>query len=226
MALSQSSTLTFSATQVVLTNTTGDYDNPDNLGGYGTPNPAFADLAHYAIIRKKNVGEDAEDELLTLDSYNPITATSFTATRTDDGWHEGVLIDIIIWTAGTYAAGQVRYYNGGIWMANTSTTGTPGVSPDWDSVSLEDIEENDSVYAYAYGRSTAYNSDTYWSREIAKNSQRGRCGICEDDRQKERLDRIEFHINAVLVADQQGNNQDAEFNSLALVELGAVLEDE
>jgi hypothetical protein len=224
MALSLTATLTFSATEVILTNTTGDYDNPDNLGGYGTPNPAFNALAHYAIIRKKNVN-DVDDVVQTLDISNPITAESFTCDRGSDGWFEGVLIDIEIWSAGSFSADDVVYHNAVIYKANTNTSGTPGASADWDVVSdLADIEDNGSIYTYTVGRTTAYDADTYWSKQIAQNSQRGRCGICDDDRQKERLDKIEFHINCVLVADQQGNNQDAEWNVLTLIDLGAVAE--
>ena len=219
MALSLSSALTFSATQVILTNNTGDY-SVSNTGGYGSPNLAFADLAHFAIIRKKNVNGVA-DEILAINSYDELTAVEFTFTRLIDGYYEGTLIDILIWTAGTYAADRVVYYNGVIYQANTSTTGTPGVSADWDVAALADVEESDDVYTAVDGRTTPYNADVYWSKQIAQNSQRGRCGICEDDRQKERLDKIEFHINCVLVADQQGNNQDAAWNVLALIELGA-----
>lgn len=222
MALELSATLTFSATQVTLTNDTGDYNVSTNPTGYGTPNPAFNALAHYAIIRKKNVN-DVADEVLTLDSYSPTSAETFTTDRELDGWFEGTLIDILIWTAGTYASGYVVYYNGVIYQSNTSTTGTPGVSVDWTVVTdLESIEDNATVYTYAIGRSTAYDADVYWSKQIAANSEQGRCGICQDDRQKERLDKIEFHVNAVLVADQQGDNLEAEWNVQSLILLGAV----
>lgn len=222
MALSLTAVVTFTADQVVLTNDTGDYDLATNPSGYGAPNPEFTDLVHYAIIRKKNVNSVA-DEVLTVDSYNQISAESFTADREADGWYEGVLIDIEIWSAGAYAINYVVYHNGVIYMANTGTSGTPGASGDWDVVSsLEDIEDNDTIYTNSNGRTTPYNADVYWSKQIAQNSQRGRCGVCEDDRQKERLDKIEFHINCVLVADQQGNNSDAEFNVLTLINLGAI----
>ena len=220
MALSLSAALTFTATQVVLTNDTGDY-SIDNTGGYGAPNTPFASLAHYAIIRKKNVNGVA-DEVLAINSYDPLTVEEFTFTREIDGYYEGTLIDINIWTAGTYAAGKVVYYNGSIYVANTSTTETPGTGDEWDITSdLTEIEDSDDVYTAIDGRTTPYNADVYWSKQIAQNSQRGRCGICEDDRQKERLDKIEFHISCVLVADQQGNNQDGEWNVLSLIELGA-----
>jgi len=222
MALSLSATVTFSATQVTLTNDTGDYDVSTNAGGYGTPNPAFNALAHYAIIRKMNVNSVA-NEVLVLDSYTPTTAEVFTTDRDVDGWFEGTLIDILIWTAGTYASGYVVYYGGVIYQASTSTTGTPGVSGDWTVISdLEDIEDHATVYTYAIGRSTPYNADVYWALQIAANSQRGLCGLCEDDRQKERLDKIEFHINAVLNADQNEDHEEAEWNVQSLILLGAV----
>lgn len=225
MALELSATLTFSSTLVTLTNDTGDYNVSTNPTGYGTPNPAFAALAHYAIIRKKNVN-DVADAVQSLTAYDEETAESFTCSRAIDGWYEGTLIDILIWTAGTYASGYVVYYNGVIYQSSTSTTGTPGVSGDWTVITdLEDIEDAATVYTYAIGRTTAYDADTYWSKQIAQNSQRGLCGICDDDRQKSRLDKIEFHLSVVLAADQQGDQTEAQWNVLTLIDLGAVAED-
>jgi len=222
MALELSGTVTFTSALVTLTNDTGSVAATEyGVGG----NPAFVDLAHYAIIRKKNVN-DVADEVKTLSSYNVITATTFTCTRDIDGWYEGTLIDIVIWTAGTYASGTVKYYNGVIYLSNTSTSQTPGAGAEWDVVTdLEDIEDNSTIYTYAIGRTTAYDADTYWSKQIAQNSQRGLCGICDDDRQKSRLDKIEFHLSVVLAADQQGDNTEAEWNVLTLIDLGAVAED-
>lgn len=210
----------FSAEAGTFTNETGDY-SAENTGGYGSPNDAFNLFAHYAIVRKKNVN-DVDDVVLTLESYDPLTAEAFTFERTLDGWYEGALLDIRIWTAGTYPSGTVRSYGGVIYEANQSTSGVPGVSAHWDVVSdLEDIEDNSTVSKKIVGRCTAYNADVYWSTQIATNSQRGRCGIAADERTKKRLDDIYFHIQAILVADQLGNNEDGEWNALALNALGA-----
>lgn len=223
MALALSGALTFTSTQVVLTNSTGNYSGT-NLTGYGSPNALFTAYSHRAIIRKKNVNSVA-DVVLTLDTYNAVTAESFTTTRDSDGWYEGILLDILIWVAGTYASGYVVSHNGIVYQSNQSTTETPGAGSQWTVVSsLTSIETHSTVVKDTDGRTTPYNADVYWSRQIAQNSQRGRCGICEDDRQKERLDKIEFHINAVLIADQQGNNDSGEWNVLRLIELGAIAE--
>lgn len=230
MALALAATLTFSATKVILTNTTGDYDVSDNPGGYGSPNAEFTDYAHYAIIRKKNVNGVA-DSVLTLDSYNPVSAVSFSADRSVDGWHEGKLLEIEVWdigtayTGGTALTGSVVEDDGVVYYCEQNNTGNkPSLNPsDWEPVTdLTTIEENPFVLTKFVGRVTPYNADVYWSTKMAENSQAGRCGICADSREKERLDKIYFHIQAVLVADQLGSNTDGEFNVLALLALGAL----
>lgn len=221
MALVVTAALSFSKTQVIFTDTTGDYDASTNPTGYGAPNAEFTDYAHFAIIRKKNVNSVA-DVVLALDSYDEVTATEFKATRSVDGWFEAVKLNILVWTADTYPADTVRYHNGVVYKANTSTSQTPGVGDEWDVVSdLTTIEDNSTVTATIDGRVTVFNADLYWSKQIAANSEKGLCGVCTDDRKKKRLDDIEFHIKAGLVADQIGNNTDGEWNVLALIQLGA-----
>lgn len=212
--------ITFTKTQVIVTDITGNYNVTTNPGGYGAPNDLFSDFAHYVILRKKNVNLVA-DVVMTLDSFNPLSSTVFTATRTIDGWYEAKKLNIRKWTAGTYNLNDVRYYNGSVYKANTTTTGTPGVTG-WDLVTdLTTIESNGTVVTAVDGRVTAYNADTYWSKQIALNSQKGNCGICVDDRQADRLKKIEFHLQAVLVADQMGDNESGEWNCLSLALLGA-----
>ena len=217
MALTIVTELVFGADTVTMNDITGTTDaTAYGVGG----NAAFSDYAHYAIIRKKNVNSVA-DEDLTLETYNELTDTEFIAPRTVDGWHEATKLNILKWTAGTYAANIVKYYNGVIYKANTSTSNTPPHA-DWDIVTdLTTLEDNASVIVTVEGRVTPYNGDVYWSKQIALLSQQGMCGICEDDRLKARLDKIYRHIQSVLVADQLGNNTDGEWNALALINLGA-----
>jgi hypothetical protein len=220
MALTVVVELSFTATGVTLTDATGAYDVTSNPTGYGSPNAAFADYAHYAILRKKNVNEVA-DEDLDVTAYDETSATAFSATRSVDGWHQGVKLNIPVWTAGTYASGTVKYYNGVIYQANTSTSQQPPHA-NWDIISdLTDIEGHTSIITTTINNVTAYNADVYWSQQIALLSQQGMCGICEDSRKRERLERIRNHITAVLVADIRDNNTDGEWNALALISLGA-----
>ena len=221
MALTVVIELAFSADEIQLNDITGAYNVTSNPTGYGAPNDAFADFAHYAIIRKKNVNSVA-DEDLTIETYNELSATEFVAPRAVDGWYEGIKFNIPIWSAGAYLLDDVIYHNGSIYQANAGTSGTPGVSGDWDEVTdLTTLEDNTSITVTVEGRVTAYNADVYWSQQIASLSQQGMCGICEDDRLKARLDKIYRHIQSVLVADQLGNNTDGEWNALALINLGA-----
>lgn len=221
MALTVVVEMVFGEDTVQMNDITGDYHAVDNPTGYGAPNAAFTDYAHYAIIRKKNVN-DVADEVLTVDTYNEISETEFSAPRTVDGWYEAVKLNILVWTAGTYAADIVKYYNGVIYKANTSTSNTPPHA-DWDIITdLTDIEDNNSITATIEGRVTAYNADVYWSIKIAENSQAGHCGLCEDDKLKARLDTIYRYIQSVLVADQLGDNTSGEWSALRLIALGAV----
>jgi len=233
MALVVTVTETFSATQVILTDTTGAYVAVTNATGYGTPNAAFADFGHYAIIRKKNVNSIA-DSVLTLDSYDPTTETEFTATRSVDGWYEAKKLTIPIWvvgtayTAGTLATGHVVSYLGIPYYSIQSGTGhTPTDAawwtpvPSWTTTGLTAIEDNPTITVTTIGRITAYNADVYWSAAMAANSQRGLCGFAQDDRQKSRYDLIYYHIQCVLVADQLGSNTAGEWNVLTLQGMGA-----
>ncbi len=231
MALTVVATLTFSADAVILTDTTGAYDVSSNPTGYGTPNAEFTDFAHYAIIRKKNVN-DVDDETLTMDTYNPISDTVFQADREVDGWYEGKKFNVTIWdagdtyTGGTIDTGSVVYFSGVLYYCNTTTSA--GESPlthpaKWTAVSdITGVEDNSTVTVTTIGRVTAYNADVYWSRQIAANSQRGLCGVCEDDKLKVRLDTIYRYVQNVLVADQFGDNTNGEWNVLRLIALGAV----
>lgn len=229
MALTVTADLSFSADEVILTDDTGAYNVSTNPTGYGTPNAEFTDYAHYAIIRKKNVNNVA-DEVLTLNAYNPITDTEFTADRDRDGWYEGVKLNIPIWdtgfvaTGGTAATGSVVYHSGVVYYCNTSNTNeSPTASPaKWTAVSdLTTIEDNPTLIATIVDRVTAFDADVYWSQQIAELSQQGLTWRQEDNKLKARLDLIYQQIQVVLVADQLGNNTDGEWAVLRLRNLGA-----
>jgi len=221
MALSVVITVTFSSTQVIVTDTTGNYNASTNPGGYGAPNPAFNTYAHYVVLKKKNV--NSADTVLVLDSYNPLTATTFTYERTIDGWYEASKLNIPIWSSGSYVSGNVVEYAGTVYQANTTTSSTPGADGTWAAViDFTTIIGNSSIITTILGRSTAYNAATYWSNQMAGYTQKGLLGIPEDDSQKERLDNIYTLIQCIQSADQLGDNLDAESNAEGLTTLGAV----
>lgn len=230
MALTVALSLTFSATKVVLTDITGSYNAGTNPGGYGAPNATFAAYGHYAIIRKKNVNSVA-DVVLTLDTYNPITDTVFQADRDTDGWYEGTKLNIPVWdsgtsyVAGTLTTGNVVVDDGIIYYCILNNSNSkPSLNPTrWTAVSdLTTIEANTTIIVTVEGRVTVYNADVYWSKQIASLSQKGECGICEDNKLKDRLDTIYRNIQNGLVADQLGSNSDGEWAALRLIGLGAI----
>lgn len=221
MALVPIATMTFAASTVSVNDATGSYDVTTNPTGYGSPNAAYSDYAHFAIIRKKNVNSVA-DVLLELTSYDETVATSFSAPRTVDGWHEGKLLNIPLWTAGTYAADIVKYHNGVIYKANTSTSQEPPHA-DWDIVSdLTTLEGNASIIETTISRVTPYNADVFWSKKEALYAQQGRNGLTLEDKAQARQQTIYRKIQQVLVADQLGLDTDGEWIVLDLIEMGAV----
>lgn len=222
MSLAVAIDFEFSATKSILVESTGDYNVTTNPGGYGTPNPAYADYAHYAIIRKKNVNM-IPDSVLAVDAYNPLSALQWEATRTVDGWYEGVKLNILVWTAGTYPLDTVRYRSGVIYKV-TNVAGTSNGPPDadWAVVSdLTTLENNATVVVTSVERDTAFTADAFWSQLMADLTQGGNLAIPDDDRNKKRMDDIERTIKQVLAADQLGNNAAGEWCVLRLQLLGA-----
>ena len=50
-------------TTMTVDDSTGVYDNPDNLGGYGTPNAERVDLGLILLVEKKGYGNIADAEI-------------------------------------------------------------------------------------------------------------------------------------------------------------------
>lgn len=61
------------------------------------------------IYGKKVKKDGSQDSLLSIQNYDPETATSFTFTIPKDGWHQFYLVFIRNYTAGTYAQYQCVY---------------------------------------------------------------------------------------------------------------------
>lgn len=73
---------------------TGDYNNPDNLGGFGTPNPERVDTAWINVVQYMGTTETEDIEVV---DYNPLSATQITIPITKDGHIQvnGFLIPVI-----------------------------------------------------------------------------------------------------------------------------------
>lgn len=102
-----------------------------DLTTYSTP--ARADLALYLYLYKRDA--DSNDTAITIDNSDPtaVTAWEFDIASTD-GWYVAIVFGFPIWSAGTYAANKCVYRAGTYYKANTSTSGTPGSSVDWDVI--------------------------------------------------------------------------------------------
>ncbi len=94
-------------TTLVVTDTTGNYDAVLNPGGYGAPNETRANLYLKLFVSlRKSTGR----EYLTVPAYNENTASTWTITDSNDGWHELYLFGCLAWGSGiTYTTGYITY---------------------------------------------------------------------------------------------------------------------
>jgi len=93
--------------------------------------PARSTLYLYAYLFKR--ASDNTDTQLTLDNSAPNTVTAWTfSLPQQDGTIVAIIFGFTGWTPGTYTLGNSVYYNGSYYRVNVaSTSGTPGISPDW-----------------------------------------------------------------------------------------------
>jgi hypothetical protein len=80
------SSINDAGTELNLSDSTGVYEVSDNPGGYGTPNPDRADIA--LILVANNKRQDDGDVECTVQTYNPVTATTFIVELNKDGWYQ------------------------------------------------------------------------------------------------------------------------------------------
>lgn len=100
-----------------------------DLTVYGGANPARNTLALYLYLYKRDALMN--DTLLTVSNSDPLNVTSWSFSLAGDGLYRAILFAFPIWSAGSYVLNNCVYRNGAYYIANTSTTGVPGISPDW-----------------------------------------------------------------------------------------------
>lgn len=127
---------------------------------YGSPNSARNTLALYLFLYKRDALSN--DVAISVDNTTPLTVAQWPFTLpAADGIFIAVPMGITIWQAGTYANLAGVYYNGVYYRSNKSTSGTPGVSIDWDVVTNLSVFIGNStvqqgqVYMFSSARSEA-----------------------------------------------------------------------
>jgi hypothetical protein len=103
-----------------------------DLTTYGGANADRNDLALYLYLYKRSA--DLTDTQITITNNDPLNVVQWNFSLNGDGWYRAIVFAFPIWVAGSYVLNNCVYYNGGYWMANTSTTGTPGVSANWTAI--------------------------------------------------------------------------------------------
>lgn len=134
--------ITSDCTTVTIVDSTGNYNNPDNLTGYGTPNEERSNLYLKLLVTlKKSTG----DERIDVPAYNENTAASWQVTITEGGYYELFLFGCLAWDTGTtfalnyitYDTGQDKFYKS-LQAGNTNNVVT---DTDWweEATEVEDF---------------------------------------------------------------------------------------
>ena len=136
---------------LTLTDQTGIYNDPDNIGGYGGINPDRADLALYLLGYRYIEGETDEDITPLINNTDPANVTSWAIANSSDGYYYFDLLAINIWDdTTTYAVGDLVFHSQ-VWYKalEISLDSTPSdINTDWEAdpdLSLE--TENTSLVA-------------------------------------------------------------------------------
>lgn len=132
---------------------------------YGGANPARNTLAIYVALYKRDALNN--DTQITIANTTPLTAIEWPFTLpAPDGVFVSMIFAFTVWTAGVHATMTGVFYNGVYYRSNTSTSGTPGVSADWDVIT-------DIVGTFT-GNATVDQAQTYnFSADRARAGQLG-----------------------------------------------------
>lgn len=103
---------------------------------YGGANPARADVAVY-LTSEKIKADTTVDYEVTIDSYNPESATTFTFDIETDGWYKAKYVIIPDYDNGTAYVQYDAVYSGGVvYRALAGTTGNaPPNASFWEVIS-------------------------------------------------------------------------------------------
>lgn len=116
---------------------------------YGGANPARADVAVY-LTGEKIKADGTVDYDLTVDTYTPTSATTFTFDIEDDGWHKFKFAIIPDWNVATaYVTYDVVNDAGVVYQAIGATTGNqPPNASYWSVVTTPtDVIDSDGTAA-------------------------------------------------------------------------------
>lgn len=156
-----------------------------DLSSYGGSNPARNTLALFVYLYKR--AADNTDIQITIDNSLPLTATQWAFTLpAQDGNFVAIIFGFDIWQAGTYNNLNCVYYAGSYYVANTTTSQTPGTGGNWTLITdiLATCTGNASVeqtqiYMWSSARAEAgVIGDTL--ADLSEKIRDGRCSSWSD----------------------------------------------
>lgn len=198
---------------MVVTDITGEYDNPDNLTGYGAPNEERSNLYLKLIVSlRKSTGR----EQLDIPEYNPNTATTWTVTLSEDGWYEIFLFGCLAWDSNAeYDEDYVVYHTSTeAWYKSLQSGNTNHLVTDtdwWEEIT--DVEDFQAAI-------DAEQSDTYSvtnnSTEICRSRKceaqillKAQCDSC-DECALQAYEKVRMKLEAVIYNEGLGNFSEAQ----------------
>lgn len=150
---------------MTIDDSTGVYDNPDNLGGYGSPNAERNTLGLILLVEKKGYGNIADAEITYDNSSNTFESiATWDVTIAVDGWFKNTLLAFPKWLVGeTYDASQAVYLSDVVYLSVAGgNIGNSPPSAEWT------IADTDDYILIRDGISTYSSSHTIFSAELDK----------------------------------------------------------
>ncbi len=174
---------------------TGDYNSPDNEGGYGSPNKDRINLAAFLVVFMYSEGED--DTRLVVDNSTSVVADNWTVDISSDGYIYAslLLIDIYSPTSGVYAVDAIVYENGIYYKALVANDFNSPIPPStnatiWEVV-IDPYEEITNIQSDQVGTDDdllSCRSEICYAAEVARIASGSCCQACQNGKFYIKLD--------------------------------------
>lgn len=142
-----------SGTELYLRDDTGAYEVSDNPGGYGTPNPERDELALILIATNKRDGENGGegDVECVVQSYDPVSASTFTVTLYKDGWYQVKTFGLRLYDVNTsFSLTEATYDVSSQTIRKIATkSGSGPYTYTYDIIEKEDLDESSVITLYS-----------------------------------------------------------------------------
>lgn len=211
-------------------NVEDENDTLDTAEQYGEGgNPARSTLGLFLFVTKKEVGDDVDSIVYSLNE-DPENAALWQVDYNEDNWFEHVLIAGIDWNVAEagYVLNDIVYDTLKLWIAVAPVTGsTPGdVAGEWTEVTSTNFATAVSDGTGNFDYNVTLNdvrleiSSVAYAKLIAESTKNGICLNCDHSNTEEK-NLISLHLNAAQVGLDQQLFTQSQYNVVTLKRLTA-----